>query len=222
MSIHAPNMLKAHKETKVDIWSNSSQPVLRIPAHDAPQNRAPASLSTQEDFPQSEEEFSKRFLATQSSIYFRKRNTYPRSYLWRVVGGSRCLEIKPVDLLKSAQQDREANITLKLPFDDPIIHNGVALADSEDHEALNIFVITGSKQPRLYTLSLRSDDFRNLARTDDSVRNCCKISRPAPLTFAFPHRLYASNPLELFVSLDSGALLRLSRQPGDDGMWLYI
>jgi nuclear pore complex protein Nup160 len=91
----------------------------------------------------------------------------------------------------------------------------VALSDPEDHEALNVFVISSARE--LYTFTLRPEFFRRSASIDETIADWCKISRPAPFNFAFPHRIHASSPLELFISLDSGALLRLTRKAGEDG-----
>ena len=124
------------------------------------------------------------------------------------------------DLTKSTHEQHEAHLTLRLIFEDSILPSGVALADSEEHEVLSVFVITESK--RLHTLTLRPEFFRRASSIDENIADWCKICTPAPLTFAYPHRLHASSPLELFVSLDSGALLRLTRRASDDGMAFNI
>lgn len=113
------------------------------------------------------------------------------------------------------QPHHEANLLLRLEFPEKIIPHGVALADSEDHEVLSLFVVTRDRH--LYTISLRQEFFRRVAAIDENVPDWCKVSCPAPLAFAHPHRLHASSPQELFISLDSGALLRLTRKAGDDG-----
>lgn len=120
-----------------------------------------------------------------------------------------------MDLTKGGVEHFEYNITLRLDFQEEILPCGVEFADLEEHEPLNVFVITASKQ--LHTLTLRPDFFRRASAIDDNVSEWCKTCVPAPLTFSYPHRLHASSPLELFVSLDNGSLLRLSRRAGDDG-----
>jgi nuclear pore complex protein Nup160 len=106
---------------------------------------------------------------------------------------------------------------MRLDFQEEILPSCVALADSEEHEVLNVFVITASKE--LHTLALRPEFFRRTASIDENISDWCKSCLPAPLTFTFPHRLHASSPLELFISLDNGALLRLTRRAADDGMF---
>lgn len=216
-------MLKIYKETRVDVRPTASASVVNvpIPSQDSPQQRVNFSVlpsnTSSDDIPRDEELFAKRYAATHGSVYFRQRKTYPRGFLWRVLGDSHFLEIQPVDLTKAGSERlSEAHCIFRFHFPDAILPHGVALADPEDHEILNVFVITASRQ--LYTFSLRPDFFRRVASIDDNVLDWCKICRPAPLAFAFPHRLYASSPYELFIALDNGALLRLTRKAGDDGM----
>ena len=220
-------MLKIYKESKVDSRPNTPGSIISIPVPSSTNGitarRTRFSLppkTFQEDIiTKDENAFAKRYLATQGSIYFRTRKTYPRSFSWRVVGDDRVLELRSVDLTKSAVETHEALLTLRFEFQEEILPHGVALADPEDHESLNVFVITSARQ--LYTFTVRPDFFRRAAAIDEHIWDWCKIFRPAPLTFSYPHRLYASSPFELFISLDSGSLLRLTRKAGDDGMVLF-
>jgi nuclear pore complex protein Nup160 len=132
-----------------------------------------------------------------------------------VVNDNKVLEIQCVDLTKGGVEHHEYDITLRFDFQEEILPSGVDIADLEDHDVLSVFVITVSKQ--LHTLTLRPEFFRRLAAIDENVSEWCKSCTPAPLAFSHPHRLHASSPLELFISLDSGALLRLTRRAGDDG-----
>ncbi|KAL2011615.1 hypothetical protein VTN00DRAFT_4333 [Thermoascus crustaceus] len=215
-------MARIYKETKVDVRPVAPNTVvnIQIPTQDQ-QRRARFSISSspaqEEPIAKDEDEFARRYLATQGSIYFRQRKVYPRTFLWRVVDGNRVLEIQSVDLTRSVTEHHNANIMLRLDFQEEIIPSGVALADLEDHEVLNVFVITTSKQ--LHTLTLRPEFFRRAASIDEKVSDWCKTCTPAPLAFSYPHRLHASSPLELFIGLDSGALLRLTRRAGDDGSY---
>lgn len=217
-------MLKIHKETKVDVRPTGPNSVvnIRIPSQDGVQ-RGKISIppsGTNEPIARDEDAFANRYLATQGSVYFRQRRSYPRAFLWRVVNNNKVLEIQVADLTKSAHENHEAGLTLRLTFQDNILPSGVALADLEDHELLSVFVLTETKQ--LHTLTLRPEFFRRAASIDENIADWCKICTPAPLTFAYPHRLHASSPLELFIALDSGALLRLTRRSGDDGTALII
>ena len=214
-------MAKIYKDTRVDLrpYSPSTVANVHVSTQDSALRRTRFSTSVPDhDLPvaKDEEEFARRYLATQGSIYFRRRKTYPRTFLWRVVNDSRVLEIQCVDLSKSGTECFEYNITLRLHFQEQILPSGVALADYEEHEMLSVFVITASRQ--LHTLSLRPEFFRRADSIDENVAEWCKYCTPAPLSFSHPHRIYAGSPLELFISLDNGALLRLTRRAGDDGI----
>jgi nuclear pore complex protein Nup160 len=217
-------MAKIYKEIIVEARPIAPDAVvdIKIPAQESAERRPRFSISSQaiqdESSIKDEDDFARRYLATQGSIYFRQRKVYPRAFMWRVVDDSRILEIQSADLTRSSMEHYEANVTIRLDFQDAIIPSGVAFADTEDHEILNVFVITASKQ--LYTLSLRPEFFRRVASIDENISDWCKACSPSPLAFAYPHRLHASGTTELFISLDSGALLRLTRRTGDDGMLL--
>ncbi|KAL4976785.1 nucleoporin Nup120/160-domain-containing protein [Aspergillus desertorum] len=214
-------MAKIYKDTQVDLrpYSPSTVVNIPIPTHTGSQNRARFAISSLTDLVEpiarDEDEFARRYIATQGSVYFRRRNVYPRAFLWRVVNESKILEIQCVDLIKGGIESHEYNITLRLDFQEEILPSGVALADSEDHDVLNVFVITASKE--LHTLALRPEFFKKPVSIDENISDWCKTYIPAPLAFSHPHRLHASSPLELFISLDSGALLRLTRRAADDG-----
>lgn len=215
-------MAKIYKDTRVDLRPYSSTTVVNIPiptSHESAQRRTRFSISasTNHEIPiaKDEDEFSKLHLATQGSVYFRRRKLYPRAFLWRVVNDDRVLEIHCVDLTKGGIEHHEYHNTLRFDFQEEILPCGIEFADLEEHELLNVFVITASKQ--LHTLTLRPQFFRRASAIDDNVSEWCKSMVPAPLAFSYPHRLHASSPLELFVSLDNGSLLRLTRRAGDDG-----
>ncbi|KAL4952601.1 nucleoporin Nup120/160-domain-containing protein [Aspergillus filifer] len=214
-------MAKIYKDTQVDLrpYSQNTLVNIPIPTQTSSANKARFAISsfTGSDEPaaKDEDEFARRYIATQGSVYFRKRNVYPRAFLWRVVNESKILEIQCVDLTKGGVESHEYNVTLRLGFQEEILPSGVALADSEEHEVLNVFVITASKE--LHTLALRPEFFRRTESIGENVSDWCKSYVPAPLTFSHPHRLHASSPVELFISLDNGALLRLTRRAADDG-----
>jgi nuclear pore complex protein Nup160 len=214
-------MAKIYKENRVGVGPTVPDAVvnIRIPTQEIAQRRArfsiPSSTSQDELSIKDEDEFVRRYLATQGSIYFRQRKVYPRIFVWRVINDSKVLEIQSADLVKNSSENHGANITLRLDFQETIIPSGVAFMDTEDHEMLNVFVITESRQ--LHTLTLRPEFFRRATSIDENIADWCKTSTPSPLAFAHPHRLHVSSTTELFVSLDSGALLRLTRKAGDDG-----
>ncbi|GMG41308.1 unnamed protein product [Aspergillus oryzae var. brunneus] len=171
-------MAKIYKDTKVDLRPYSSNAVvnIQIPTHASTQSRARFSISSSvgadEPIAKDEEEFSRRHLSSQGSIYFRKRTVYPRSFLWRVVNDSKVLEIQCVDLTKGGIEHSVYSNTIRLDFQEEILPSCVDFADLEDHEVLSVFVITASKQ--LYTLSLRPEFFRRTSAIDNNVLDWCK------------------------------------------------
>ncbi|CAG7951784.1 unnamed protein product [Penicillium salamii] len=213
-------MAKIYKDSRVDLrpYAPTTVANIQIPTQESLIRRPRFSISTaDQELPiaKDEDEFARRYLATQGNVYFRKRRVYPRTFLWRVINDNKVLEIQCADLTKGGTEVYEYNVTLRLDFQEDILPFGVELSDSEDHEIINVFVITASKH--LHTLSLRPEFFRRTSSIDENVRDWCKTCLPAPLAFSNPHRLHASSPLELFISLDNGALLRLTRRAGDDG-----
>ncbi|MCJ1373237.1 hypothetical protein MMC20_004465 [Loxospora ochrophaea] len=165
--------------------------------------------------PKDEETFSKQRIATSGGLYFRGLKRYPRSVLWRCLEEDRLLEFRSVDLSKGKQEVKEASLIFRVAFPSVIRRNGVALADQEDHDALNVFVLTKSNE--LYTFTLRPDFFCRPTASEDDVERWCKSFRPASFSLSTPHRLFARSSLELLVALGDGRLMRLSRKPGDDG-----
>ena len=162
-----------------------------------------------------EKAFVSRYLASQSSIYFRQTKSYPRSFLWRVVGAEKVLEIQCADLTRSANDQNEAHLTLRFEFQDSIAPNGVALSDPDNANMLIIFVITMKKE--LHTLSLPTDFFRTPKASSGDVRQWWRSVVPSSFVIDHPHRIFANTPFELFVSFDSGRLQRLTRTAEDKG-----
>jgi nuclear pore complex protein Nup160 len=204
-------MAKIYKDSRVDLRPYSSTTVanIQIPTQETAIRRPRFSISSSDpELPiaKDEDEFARRYLATQGEVYFRKRRAYPRTFLWRVINDNKVLEIQCADLTKGGTEVYEYNVTLRLDFQELILPFGVELSDASKH---------------LHTLSLRPEFFRRTSSIDENVRDWCKTCLPAPLAFSNPHRLHASSPLELFISLDNGALLRLTRRAGDDGKWFW-
>ena len=218
-------MAKIYKETRLDLrpYSASSIVNIQIPTQESnasTQRRArffnPSFADKDLPVVKDEEEFSRRYAASQGSVYFRRRSVYPRTFLWRIIDENKVLEVQCADLVKGGSEPFDYSVILRFEFPEEILPFGVALADLEDHDdELNVFAITASKE--LYTLTLRPEFFRRSAAIGENDSEWCQSSVPAPLAFSHPHRLHASSPLELFISLDTGSLLRLTRRVGDDG-----
>lgn len=162
-----------------------------------------------------EASYATQFLASYGSIYFRCAKTYPRTFIWRVLEGNKVLELRCADLARSEHEVEEAYLTLRFEVPDVIIPTGVALSDVEQQDLLHVFIVTSKKE--LYTLALSLDFFRNVDASKIDSRRWCKTFVPSSFTIDIPHRLYAHTPFELFVSLDSGRLQRLTRKAEEDG-----
>lgn len=162
-----------------------------------------------------ESTFAKEHLATDASVFFRRDGRYPRSFLWRLLDDRKALEIQSVDLSEDVKEKTEALLTLILRFPAAIRPFCIGFADSDDTDAIDIFAITTTNE--LWTLTLLKDYFVRLKSTEDMPPGWCKSSQPSVLKATKAYRLFASNSRELFVSLEDGGFLELTRQAGDDG-----
>lgn len=172
------------------------------------------------DGDQDEEAYAKRHLATESSIFFRRRTRSPRAFVWRILDDGRQLELQCVDLVQGRRNTHESVLSFRLQFAHAIRANGVAFADPDQHDALDVFVLTTANE--LFTFALSKADLLRatvpVSSAEWDPKACWKCFKPASFSFKFPYRLVSASSLELFVSLHDGGILRLNRKPGDNGM----
>lgn len=207
------------KETRIDVEPTVPNSVIQIKVpstgafsiHSRQQRRMLRTLTTYKDA----DSFSKHGLANSASLYFDRSIQYPRSFLWRVVNDQEILELRAVDLSKSDKETREAKFILQFQFPTPLKHGGVALAGTEDGNALSVFALT--KGNELYTFSLLKDFFCYAAASEEDISRWCKVSKLATFSISIPHRLIAGSSLQLVVSLSDGRILQLTRERGTDG-----
>ena len=163
-----------------------------------------------------EESYARKHLATESSVFFRRKDRTPRSFLWRVLEDRKVLEIKCVDLLhdsRNARSDSWLSFRIRLPGE--IVKDGVALADREDTDALEVFVLAARSE--LYTFTLKRDLLtREVAPSEFDDTTCFRKYSSSSLPFNLPYRLVAVSSLELLISLQNGGLMRLERQPNEN------
>jgi nuclear pore complex protein Nup160 len=209
-------MLSLYRPTPFQVkpYTPSSLISHEIPTQDGSYRRSRLSTSTTPNqdltrLAKDEKSFSKHYLATQSSIYFRRSKAYPRSFLWKVVNEDKVLEIRCADLARSEHDQKEAYLTLSFEFRDSIIPGGVALSDADNTDVLWIFVITSDRE--LHTLSLPTEAFRDSKAITGDTRTWCRTEVPSSFMIDQPHRLYAHTPFEIFISFDSGRLQRLTK-----------
>ena len=205
-------------EARLNFESASASSTLHIPTESSslfsPRKRA----RLDDDAALDEEAYLRKHIASESSVFFRRSTRAPRSFLWRVLDDRRLLHIQCVDLVQSRANAQESVLTFALSFANPIRLNGIAFADPEATDALDVFVLTENNS--LHTFSLRKDLLTRQsvpAPTDFDASTYFKSYTPSSLSFRHPYKLVALSPLELLVSLHDGGLLRLERKAGDSG-----
>ncbi|KAI5865037.1 nucleoporin Nup120/160-domain-containing protein [Durotheca rogersii] len=148
--------------------------------------------------------------ATASAIYYRKYHSFPRAFLWRVLGGDNTiLSIRTADIYKPKKAS-DANLILNFHFYHPIRPTCIALSDAPDHDAVSVFVLDTANQ--LYTLFLRPDSFRKRSFVETGLGDACRIYQPnAFRNFKHPYRLIAVNSDQLVVTTSDGGHVRYDR-----------
>ncbi|KAL8798785.1 MAG: hypothetical protein Q9182_006397 [Xanthomendoza sp. 2 TL-2023] len=218
MGTQAPTAsLHAFIETQIDLEIVGHGPVVQIslPSSRAsrPQRRVVSTTTGSAAF-KNEEAYSRSCLATASSIYFSKLQSYPQSFLWRILENSRVLELRSADLRKNVNNRVDATVVLQLGFPSAIRKGGVAFADDEA-DTLNVFILTKGNDD-LVTLTVPNKSFYDVAALNENTSEWCKSFRPAPFNLSPPHRLIAGSPRQLVVALADGKLLNLTRGAGQD------
>ncbi|KXT17773.1 hypothetical protein AC579_3617 [Pseudocercospora musae] len=162
-----------------------------------------------------EEAFARKHLATEGSVFFRSKGRGPRSFVWRVLNDRRLLELSCIDIVHDKHSKSECWLTYKISFRDKILPNGVVLADSTYKDELDIFVLSGDD---LFTIELPKHLLvREMAPADFDSTTAFKKFSPAAFHGQRPYRIVAVSNLELFVSLQDGSLMRLEREPNQNG-----
>lgn len=159
-----------------------------------------------------EESYARKHLASDASVFFRRKSRFPRSFLWRVLNDRRLLEVQCVDLVQERSDSQNAgSLTYHIELDSEIVRGGVAFADPQDTDALEIFVLT--KSSNLFTITLKRDLLtRDAPLPEFDSSSVVKKYTPSSFGFRYPYRMVAVSSLEILVSLHDGCLLRLERQ----------
>ena len=220
MDFKAPvSSLALFKETRADLEPDTSGLVIQIqiPSTSAfvVRPRLLRRILKNTTGHRDEASFTKCCIATTASLYFSKSKRHPRSFLWRVLQEGKVLELRSIDLSKGSGETREASYIIQLCFPAGLKHGGVALADLEDQDVLNVFVLTRVNE--LYTFTLGKDFFYNAAASEGDVSSWCKVSKPATFSISTPHSLIAASFRQLIISLSDGRILRLTRDRDEDG-----
>jgi WD40 repeat protein len=223
MTVTAPLAPCLYTEARLNIEPTYANSTLHIPTEgqssffSRKRSRADDDALADAD----EDAYARRHLATESSIFFRRKNRSPRCFLWRVLEDGKLLHIQSVDLIQARRNTQESVITFALSFSNPIRSNGVAFADAVDRDALEVFVLTTSNE--LFTFTLRKDLLLRgslPSPTDFDPTTCYKLHQSPSFSFRSPYKLVALSSMHLLVSLSDGGLLRLTRNLGEaQGTW---
>lgn len=209
-----------HQETRLSSSPASPSQVLYINTTSEPQSAA-IGAGRKRGFDEisglDEESYARKYLATEGSVFFRRKDRAPRSFLWRVLDERKVLEIQSVDLVHDKSNARsESRLTFRIQLPGQIVSNGVAFADPDEADALEAFVFTN--QDELYTFTLKPDLLtRETAPGEFDATACFKKYVSNSLPFRHAYRLVAVSSLELLISLHDGSLMHLTRQPNESG-----
>ena len=78
-----------------------------------------------------EDSYARKHLATEGSVFFRRKERSPRSFLWRVLEDRKVLEIQCVDLVHDTRSSKgESWLTYRLHLPSEIVRNGVRVCGS--------------------------------------------------------------------------------------------
>ncbi|CAL3968866.1 unnamed protein product [Diplocarpon coronariae] len=212
--------INAYKEIRLDLESPTPgcTVAIRLPTHGAStHSRTALKRAKIAELPVAEDEnaFRQRHLASAAAIHHRTYFKSPRSFLWRVLEDGKVFSIRSIDISRVSNAV-EANLTLRLSIPSAIKPGCIALADGREHDILSVFFLTETKL--LYTLTLRPDQFRKPAISEDNVGDWCKVYDSAGLGIKHPHRLVALGADELLISMIDGSQLRLARTSGGNGL----
>lgn len=214
MDEQAPSAsLNSFLETRIDLAPVSEGAIVQIQLPSPSTfSRAPRSqrrvVSTAAAC-QDEESYARSCLATSSSIFFSQSQRYPRSFLWRVLGDDKVLELRSIDVSKEDQEPNEAFVILQLTFPNAIRKRCVALTDSGE-DSLCVFVLTKSKE--LFALNIPTTFFCDVAVSKESPERWCNTFTHSVINLSNPLGLIAASPQQLVATLDDGGILRLNRK----------
>ncbi|KAK9476448.1 nucleoporin Nup120/160-domain-containing protein [Lipomyces japonicus] len=202
------------KEASIRVDSSSLEyPVIELVAPEI-ENEYPPVPSSRYQRPQInddvEEIYSRRFVASQSSIFYcNSKSVFPRSILWRVLENNTVLDLLPVDSTILDEHLQSSPIKLqrvRISFSTPIKHAGVVISEHDD--LLTIDVLTESLA--LYTFALNNKTF-----TGEWIRRptteWCHVHEPAHFNLRPPHFMTALTGGSLVFALLDGGLIRLDR-----------
>lgn len=208
-------MLNLYTETAFQVVPATPASVvpLRIPRKNGSYDKSKFSKEPTDKRTSTKDEqtYISQVLAAQSSIYFRECKSYPRSFYWRVVNNGKVLEVQCADLARSESDLKEAYVTHRFEFQDPIASHGVNFADLENGNEIHAFI--NSTKNEVFNLCIPTNAFRDsqILKTEN-ISQWCQSVDSSTLGIDTVHRIYASSPLVIFISFASGRIQRLRRR----------
>ncbi len=208
-------MLNLYTETAFQVTPATSASVvnLRVPRKNGSYDKTKFSKKSDESraFTKDERTYSTQLLASQGSIYFREAKTYPRTFQWKVVNDGKVLEVQCADFARSEGDTKEAYLTVRFEFQDHISARCVAFGDSNDSDEIHAFV--GTSKNEIFNLRIPTSSFRDSQTLrDENFTQWCQPVDSSILTIDTLNRIYARDPLAVFISFASGRLQRLTRK----------
>lgn len=213
-------MLNLYTETALQAKPSTPSSLVRIqvPRSDGSYRNRPVEDPNRQVFPKNEKAYAAEFLSSQTSLYFRQRKAYPRTFLWKVVDSDHVLQIQCADLARAADDTQEAHLTLSLEFQDKIIPSGVVFSDTEQEDVLYAFVVAHKSsslrgdQYELHTIAIPSNYFRKATNVQKDTKKWCSTYLSSGFVMSRPYKLHAHGPYELFIAYEGGKIQKLTRQ----------
>lgn len=213
-------MLNLYTETAFQVKPSTPSSLIRVqvPRSDGSYRNRPAEDPNRPISSKNEKTYAGEVLSFQTSVYFRQKKTYPRTFHWKVVDNDHALQVQCADLARAADDTQEAHLTLSLEFQDKIIPSGVVFSDTEREDVLYVFVVTQKPatlrgdQYELHTIAVPSNYFRKATDIQKDTKRWCSTYVPSGFLTNRPSKLHANGPYELFIAYEGGKIQKLKRQ----------
>ncbi|KTW27570.1 uncharacterized protein T551_03069 [Pneumocystis jirovecii RU7] len=166
--------------------------------------------------------YSKAFLASQSSIFIRKKGRFLSKILWRIVYKN-ILELIPVE---TCDLDIFSGVNLCIFFPSSIKSYGIVFIDEEDVDEFKVHVLT--QQNFFYTLRFTSAHFNGQCRFIENTFDWCFVYRSCYFDVRMPHFFVSITSRKVVFALKDGGLLMFEQNdqneyieiPFSDGNYL--
>ncbi|KAJ9660297.1 hypothetical protein H2198_002605 [Neophaeococcomyces mojaviensis] len=162
--------------------------------------------------------YAAEYLASASSVFCRQSSSYPRSFLWRVLGKQRLLEVLNADFARS-ERDQEAAVVLAFEFQDKISPRGISICDSGKKDDFYIFVLTEANE--VFEIRLQTNYFQDPSSIPRDTKSWCSAIRASSLSIDRAFYIHAANPHDIFVSFASGKVQHWRRSE-EQRQWIHV